>query len=702
MTWKSASFFALAVSFSAAPVSAAKRAITHEDVFLMRRVEAPMPSPDGKWVVFGVGEPSYEEGKDVSDLWIVPADGSAPARRLTQTRGGESGVTWSADSTRVAFSARRDADETSQIYVLDVVHGGEANRVTSLSTGAYAPQFRPDGRAVLFQSSAYPGAADDEANRKAAAERRSRKYKARVYDSFPIRQWDRWLEDTQRHLYVQNIEPGSVARDLLAGTQLVAAPGYAGSATNSGQDLQAVWSPDGQSVLFTASVNRHESARAETRTDIYAVSVAGGEPRKLTGGVNLFRRPTFSPDGQLYALEEEGGHIYSHERMVRLQWPAAGASTPVTRDFDRSVAGLAFSADGQTIYLTAEEAGHEKLYSVRAAGGVPEAIGNLVSGCYTNLAAPRSPEGFALFGNFDSSVNPPEVVRINPATGEPKLLTTFNTERAAAIDLPQLRQFTFTSSKGKTIHSMLALPPGFSETKKYPLFVVIHGGPHSMWRDQWVTRWNYHLLAQPGYIVLLTNYTGSTGYGEKFAREIAGDPLAGPGLEINEAADAAISRFAFIDKTRQAAGGASYGGHLANWLQASTTRYKCLISHAGLIDLESQWGTSDTIYHRELGMGGPYWEGGEVWRAQSPARFAARFRTPMLVTVGENDFRVPLNQSLENWAILQRMRIPSRLVVFPDENHWILKGENSRFFYQQVHAWLARWLGSKPNGESGA
>jgi dipeptidyl aminopeptidase/acylaminoacyl peptidase len=239
---------------------------------------------------------------------------------------------------------------------------------------------------------------------------------------------------------------------------------------------------------------------------------------------------------------------------------------------------------------------------------------------------------------------------------------------------------------------MIALPPGFDESKKYPLLVLMHGGPHSMWRDQWVTRWNYHLLAKPGYIVLLTNYTGSTGYGEKFAQEIQGDPLAGPGQEINEAADHAMKQYAFIDAARQAAAGASYGGHLANWMQATTTRYKCLVSHAGLVNLESQWGTSDTIYHRETGMGGPFWEGGRGWAEQNPIRFAAKFRTPMLVTVGENDFRVPLNQSLENWSVLQRMKVPSRIIVFQDENHWILKGENSRFFYQEVHNWLAKWL----------
>jgi len=223
--------------------------------------------------------------------------------------------------------------------------------------------------------------------------------------------------------------------------------------------------------------------------------------------------------------------------------------------------------------------------------------------------------------------------------------------------------------------------------------VVIHGGPHGMWRDQFFIRWNYHLLAAPGYVLLLTNYSGSTGFGEAFARSIQGDPLKGPADEINEAADAAIREFHFIDGTRQCAGGASYGGHLANWLQGTTTRYRCLVSHAGLVNLEAQWGTSDTIYSREVNMGGPPWKQGAVWREQNPIRFAENFRTPVLVTVGENDFRVPLNNALEYWSALQRMNVPSRLIVFPDENHWIQKGENSRLFYSELAAWLARWLG---------
>jgi dipeptidyl aminopeptidase/acylaminoacyl peptidase len=197
-----------------------------------------------------------------------------------------------------------------------------------------------------------------------------------------------------------------------------------------------------------------------------------------------------------------------------------------------------------------------------------------------------------------------------------------------------------------------------------------------------------------GYVLLATNYRGSTGFGEAFALSILGDPLRGPAKDINDAADEAIRRYPFVDGARQAAAGASYGGHLANWMEGNTTRYRALVSHAGLATLAGQWGTSDTIFHRELIVGGPPWEGNPLWSDQSPLRYAANFKTPMLLSVGESDFRVPLNNTLEMWAALQRQRVPSRLLVWPDENHWILKGENGRVFYQEVHAWLARWLGT--------
>jgi len=668
--------------------------LTHELMWQMKRVGAPVASPDGRWVLFTVVEPSYDESGQVSDLWIAPTGPGAPPRRLTSGRGSETGAVWSPDGRRVAFVARREGDEVSQIYVMNVFDGGEAERVTSVSTGARSPRWRPDGKALLFQSSVYPGAKTDEENRKIAVERRGRKYRARVYDGFPVRDLDRWVDDLQTHIFVQTLEPGGKARDLLAATALVGGPGFAGVTTPGGDDLQAVWSRDGRDIVFVATTDRHVQAYAESTTHLYRLPVEGGEPVRITAGNGSHSLPTFSPDGRrLYGLfTPNSDNVYNLTRLFALEWPTAAKVEILTPDFDRAPSSFVITPNGERIFLLAEDAGHEKLYTVPAKGGEVVLAFEMEAGVYSNLAAGGEGAAGVLIANWESAISPAEIVRLEPEKKRHVALTSFSTAQAAGIDWQPLRHFTFTSRRGRKIHSMIALPPEFDEKKKYPLLNLIHGGPHTMWRDQFFTRWNYHLLAQPGYVVLLTNYTGSTGFGEKFAQGIMRDPLKGPGEELNEAADEAIRRFGFIDGARQAAGGASYGGHLANWLQASTTRYKCLISHAGLINLESQWGTSDTIYSRELNNGGPVWEQGPVWREQNPIRYAAKFRTPILITVGENDFRVPLNNSLESWSVHQRLRIPSRLIVFPEENHWILRGENSRFFYAEVEAWLKRWL----------
>lgn len=692
-----AAFCALA-ALALVPIAPAearqKRPITHEDVWLSKRLGAPVLSPDGRWAAVQVTEPAYEEREQVSDLWLVATDGKAPPRRLTATRTGESGAAWSPDSRRIAFSARRDLDEAAQIYVIDMT-GGEARRVTNLSTGARAPQWRPDGQALLFVSDVYPGARTDEENRQTAAERRARKWNARVYDTFPIRDWDRWLDDRRPSLFVQALDDPQTARDILAGSTLVAAPGFAGQAGSGSDAIAAAWAPDGKRIVFVATANRHEAAFADVTQSIYVVASDGGEPRRLTADADSYSRPSFSPDGRaLFAIVVPAGErVYNAARLARWDWPANGARQIVTEGFDRAVGSYALAPDGRTVFLLAEDHGRQKVFAVPAAGGGVKPLGTLDAGTISSIDAAGAPGAPVIVAAWESAVHPPEIVRVDTATGARRHLTSFNAARAADIDWQPLREFRFTSSRGAEIHSFIALPPNFDESRRYPLFVLMHGGPHTMWTDQFVIRWNYHLLAQPGYIVLLTNYTGSTGYGEQFAQAIQGDPLEGPAMEINEAADEAIKRFPFVDGTRQVAGGASYGGHLANWLAVTTTRYRALVSHAGLFDQAQQWGTSDIAWSRERNAGGPPWEHADVWTKQNPLSRAGNLKTPMLVTVGERDYRVPMNNAIQLWTALQRMQVPSRLIVFPEENHWVLRGENSRFFYAEIHAWLARWAG---------
>ena len=679
-------------AFAAAPSDAGgRKTITHEDLWLMPRVGPPQTSPDGRFAVVSVAEPSYKKDDSAVHLWILPTDGSTPARRLTASKTPETGVAWSADSRRIAFSAKRGDDKVAQIWILDLAQGGEAIKATALSTGAAEPRFSPDGRRLLFVSQVYPGAKTDADNERIAKEREERKYKARVYTGFPVRNFDHWIDEKRPHVFVQTIGAND-PRDLLAGSALANLPGFSEPDDNGA----ATWSPDGRSIVFVASRNRDRAAWQFTNADLFEVSADGGEPRRLTNGDSLdagdsYGRPQFGADGRtLYALvSPQDGHIYNSARLAVFDWPGAKPRARIEMPGRRSVASYAPAADGGTVWLTAEDAGQEALYRATRDGGEAKLVAAPARGTFANLSgATRAP---VLLAQFESATQPPEIVRLD-GNGKATRVTGFTDAQTARLDLAPLEHFAITNARGQRIDSMLLRPPHFDPARKYPLLVVMHGGPFSQWRDQWVLRWNYHLLAAPGYVVLLTNYVGSTGYGEAFAQAIQGDPLKGPGDDINAAADEAIRRYPFIDANRQCAAGASYGGHLSNWLQATTTRYRCLVSHAGLVNLESQWGTSDTIYGREIGNGGPVWEQGKIWREQNPIRFAANFKTPVLISGGERDFRVPINNDLEYWSALQRQRVESRLIVFPEENHWVLDAENSRFWYAEVHAWLARWL----------
>ncbi|HET9033615.1 MAG TPA: S9 family peptidase [Dokdonella sp.] len=671
--------------------AAEKRVITHEDLWLMPRVGAPVTSPDGANVAFQLLEPAYKKEEQVADLWLVPSDGREPPRRITSGKGGEDSPAWSNDSHRLAFSAKRGDDKQAQIYIIDLARGGEAQRATKISTGATMPQFSPNGLHVLFVSNVYPEALNDADSERLAKEKKDQKFKARTYTSYPIRNWDKWIDEKQAHLFVQRIGEQD-ARDLLAGSALIKLPGF---------DLakgSARWTPDGKAVVFAASRNRDRAAWSFTHDDLWMVSINGDEPRRLTGAAGIeagdsWEAPEFSRDGRsLFAIvEPRTDKVYNAPLLGMFDWPSMRERGRIRLPEGRKIADFAISPDGKHVDLLGEDAGQLKLFRAATRSGEAQLIGAPAHGMVSDLSmgGTRSP---VLIAVYESATEPPEIVRLNPNGVDFRRLSSFARSKAAALDLPPVENFWFTNERGQRIHNMIVRPPAFDPRKKYPLLVLMHGGPYSQWHDAWVLRWNYHLLSADGYVLLLTNYVGSTSGSEAFAQAIQGDPLKGPADDINQAADEAIRRYSFIDANRQCAAGASYGGHLANWLQGTTTRYRCLISHAGLVNLESQWGTSDHSYGREIAVGGPVWEQNPIWREQNPIRLAANFKTPVLVSFGEKDFRVPLNNGLEYWTALQRQQVESKLIIFPDENHWIMKGEDSRYYYAQVRDWLKTYL----------
>ncbi|MEO6166291.1 MAG: S9 family peptidase [Chitinophagales bacterium] len=660
-----------------------KKPITHENMWLMKRVGAPAVSPDGNWAIFSVTEPSYDEKEQVNDIWIVATDGNSSPRKLTAGKAGESGYTWSPDGKNIAFVAKRDGDEESQVYIMNVKEGGEAQRLTDLCTGASSPKWSPDGKMILFTSNVYPLCYTDSSNKKMIEEKKKLKYKARVYTSFPIRDFDHWLDEKQEHAFVQSLEAGSVSKDIFTDVIISKSSGFSYS--------NAAWSPDSREIIFAVSTNANTAAYQEPSSQLYKVVWSDGDAVALTADNYDYGSPQLTRDGKYllcYSYPANNYKVYNLNRLVRFDWPSMKNKMVLSEKLDRPINNYAIS--GEQVYISVEDQGRDLIYSIPLNGGDAKVISGATTGCFTNISAAVA-NSQLLVVNYETASSPSEIAKLN-ADGTHIPITKFNNEKLAQLDLPPVETVWYTSKKGKKIRSLLVRPAGFDPAKKYPLFVVIHGGPAGSWKENWGYRWNYHLLAKPGYVLLLTDYTGSTGYGEKFGQDIQNDPFKGPGEEINGAAEDAIKRFSFIDASRQAAGGASYGGHLANWLQATTTQYKCLISHAGLVNSVSQWGTSDVIYSREVMNGGAPWTDSKIWKEQNPYKYAANFKTPMLITVGELDYRVPMNNSIENWHILQRQKVPSKLIVFPEENHWILKAEDSRFFYQELQAWLAEYL----------
>lgn len=665
----------LAAQIASPAAETARRPMTVEDLWAMQRVGSPALSPDGRSVAFTVTSWSMEDDTSNGDLWLVPSDGSAPPRRLTWNEGSDGGPEWSPDGTRLAFVSKR-GDKPPQLYVLAMA-GGEAEPVTDLPVAVQNPRWFPDGRRLAFVASTFPDLdADFEAVRKRLEERQKDKVGAQVSDNRLFRYWDRYLTDgTFPHLFTLDLETRRIT-DLLPASrrymQLMDAPGD--------YDI----SPDGTEICFSA--NATEPPYRTLNTDLFLVATAGGPPRDITGDNPADDlHPRYSPDGRwlVYGRTRRPEIDSDFLRLARRD-RRSGATVEPAGSWDVAPADWRFSPDGKTLVFHAEQNGAMGVYAMPVAGGQPRAI--VQDGTTGGVQA--GPRGLLVY-TAHSIVRPAELMRASLDGAAPRALSAFNDERLRAIAPVRVESSSVPGAGDDQVQAFLVTPPDFDPTRTYPMVVLLHGGPHGSFTDGFHYRWNAALFASRGYVTLLPNFHGSTGFGQAFADSILGAHGDKPSMDVLRAVDAVLAR-GFVDPARVAVAGGSYGGYLASWLLGTTDRFAAVVVHAGVYDLMAQF-ASDATWGRSKNYGAAPWEDPARVSLWSPSRLAAHFRTPTLVLHGEKDYRVPVTQGINLFGVLTGKGVPARLVVFPNENHWITKPQAARLWWSEVFAWLDRY-----------
>ena len=658
---------------------ATKHPITFDDIIKMHRLSEPQISPDGKWVAYTVATPDMDANRNVTNIWLVSTASGAPTQ-LSQS-GHDSSPVWSPDGSTIAFLSSRSGE--AQVYLLSL-EGGEAQRLTKLSTGAGLVKWSPGGKTIAFTSSVYPDCKDDECNQKRDEEKEKNKVKAHVAEHLLYRHWTHWNEGKRSHLFVIPADGSTAPRDLTPGADFDVPPDERGGPG----DIN--FSPDSKEICFTAVTDKMEAI--STNGDLFTAPVAGGEIQRITTQRGFDGEPVYSPDGKYIAYHAQLEREYESDRWrVMLYDRQTGKIENLTEGFDRSADELAWSADSKSIYFTAESEMEKPLYEMAARPGAePKKI---LADTY-NVFFSLSGAGKIMAFERTSLTSPAEVFTASGDGSNVRQLTHHNDAILASLEMNPSETFWFDGAEGTKVEAMLIRPPKFDARKKYPLLVLLHGGPQTMWSNSWGYRWNEEVFAASGYVTLMINRRGSTGYGQKFTDEITTDWGGKAYLDVMDGVDYALKKYPFIDGTRMAAAGGSYGGYMADWIATHNGRFKAIISHAGVYDKVAMYAT-DELWFEEHDMQGTPWSNPDSYRKWAPVSFAGqlgKFKTPTLVICGERDYRVPYTQSLEFFNALQRQDVPSKLVVFPDEGHWILKPQNAQFWYKTFLDWLALYL----------
>jgi dipeptidyl aminopeptidase/acylaminoacyl peptidase len=682
-----------ALLLAAPPLAPAvdKRPLQVDDLFRFRRVGEPQVSPDGTQVVYVVSTVDLAGNKTTSNLWLAPAHTDAPPRKLTTAPKKDRHPRWAPDGKHVLFESNRSGE--SQLWVIDVT-GGEGRQLTSLSTEASNGTWSPDGKRIAFVSAVYPEfsakpfAESDALNKKRKEEAEKNPVKAKVFTRLFFRHWDDYVEDKRQHLFVMNND-GSGVRDVTPGDR----DAYPTSSTFSvGDDF--TFSPDGSHLVFTAVPERDEAW--STNYDLCRVPIGGGKIETLTASNPAADgAPRFSPDGKYLAYRAQKRPGYEGDRwelMVAECDPSGavrGAPHSVSAEVDAWVSDFVWGgANGEKLAFLVEQNGGSVLYETSARGGKVERLTKEHVGQMGGLSATRDAKTLAYLKA--TLTTPPEV--FVKAGSKPRNVSRneVNAKLLGELDLPHAESVKVEGAGGTPMQMWVIKPPGFDPSKKWPLVYLVHGGPQGAWEDGWSYRWNPAVWAAQGYVVALPNPRGSTGFGQKYVDEISGD-WGGKCFEDLMAGVAYLERQPYVDKDRMAAAGASFGGYMMNWFEGHTTKFKTLITHCGVYNFESMYALTDEIWFDEWEHGGPPWATRDSYEKHSPHRYAKNFQTPMLIVHNDLDFRVPVAEGLQLFTTLQRLGVPSKMINFPDEGHWVLKPANSKFWHEQVFAWLKKY-----------
>ncbi|SPE39739.1 Peptidase S9, prolyl oligopeptidase active site domain protein [Candidatus Sulfopaludibacter sp. SbA3] len=606
---------------------------------------------------------------------MVPLEGGTP-RQITHDGDANERPRWSPDSRRIAYVSNRGG--SSQIWLMDP-DGGNAKQVTSLSTEADGVLFSPDGKNLLFTSAVYPDCGGDDAcNRKNLDADKSSKVKARIYTELLYRHWTQWQGRRRSHLFVVPTA-GGAPKDLTPGDRGV--PPF----SLGGPDDYDV-SPDGQEVCY--SMISDPVPAISTNSDLYAVSIAGGNPRKITSNPGSDSSPHYSPDGKYLAWRAQFRAGYESDRFRLLVLErATGKLSNITETVDRWVNSFTWSPDSTSLFFTTADRGRQGIQLLSVNGG---AIRPVVSGESELDDMQLTRNGKMMVYTQQTGTAPVEIYRAASSGGQPVALTHLNDSVLNGAQLTALEEVWVNAPDGARIHSFIVKPYGFDASRKYPVLLMIHGGPQGNWGYGWTYRWNAQVFAAAGYVVVMPNPRGSTGYGQKFIDEINND-WGGKAFDDVMAVSDYAANLPYADSTRMVAAGASYGGYMIDWILGHTQRFKALVTHDGVYNLTAEFGATEELWFPLWEYGGTPWDKPDDYQKWSPSSYVKDFHTPTLVVHGEQDFRVPYTQGLELFTALQMQKVPSKLLLFPDEGHWVLKPQNSLLWYKTVIDWLDSW-----------